>query len=1014
MAIEQPLGNTEEILASLNNEETRSALTATPQEFTGGVFVEAIREAAEVVPMDTPDPVYSWSEKYKALRLSTVTNKLTQAALDAYEAPGFVDFDPDLDRLGNAKGLLRELGLPETLDNLAVLGQGGTAEDQAELAQRLADHEFNQKVLAQHGGLALATGVVDPVYLVADIATFGATRAFRMGRLASGVVGAGGVTSVNIAADATGQDMTTFDYVLSAALTGGAFSLFGGDAANRIADGTGNWYGAVSPVQNTGRSTGTVPPTGTATTPDTNVITRFFSEADTAFPTPEAKALGADLIDDPLIREGFSNNNNAAALRRRTDNELEGIRQEYDDFVEQYLVQDGFNNILTRTIDIGGQYSQAKSVFQREVAAEMLRRNDEFLRFGYTTPGTPGPISEAADLQQKLADRVGRIAQSSGLPGFEDFTPQPGYFHRVWDGAKMRGMGPDTARQLVREAVRAGIRGIDPEDARAISRAIVDRAVAKEAGQSVDFAGALGRADTDAFIDLLREGGLQGADLDSAISRLESLMTTKGLPKAARSRLPLDMSVSIVANGRKYSMVDLIDTDLDRVSRNYAGSMSGRSALAKAGIGGDDKAIQDFRKAHITSLGNLPKETRDAAIRQLDAIIGDFTGAIPDANRLTPNLQRLTAYAQSTQLLAQGLNQAMEYGTIAHRFGAFQTYKEMLKRMPGVRQLLRDVAGDKDLADEVSAVLDLDLARDVRFHPWIQQYDEFELASNTWVDRLLHAGKQALPFLTAQKYVHAHQTRMAMNLALQKVGKAMQGKKDALQMLQEYAPNVDWAPVLARNNTNVTRIGNTIQEMNWASWDADDVDTVINVVLRMIDDSVLKGRTGQGTAFARSTTGQVLGQYRSFVGFAHNKLLRGTMRRNGPLSMATILAHQYPWAVLMLMINEARKGAFDPDDDEFVQNSLKKALGYTAGMGFYADLAGVLGLTGQRGGLSVPVTGIADGPVRIGVGVLKQFDDDPYNDTESLYDVTKGAVGSLPVVMGIPGTALMLEALKED
>jgi hypothetical protein len=994
--------STEEILTQFND-ETRMALTETPESFTGGVLVEQnIAQAeAEEAQAVAPEKDFSFSEAVTAIRKSTATDKLTVNALKAYDDPEFVDFDPELDRIGNAKMLLRELGLPDNEENLAIVGQGGTAEDQAILAQRLTDHQFNQEVLAQHGGWAITANIVDPVYLIADLASFGGTRAFRMGRIGSGVVGAGTVTGVNVLAEQAGQEVTNFDYVLGAALTGGIMSLMGGDAANRIANGTGNWYGRVRTPAQAGQS-------------DTGAVTRFFSAADTAFPTPEAKAMGRDLIDDPLIREEFTNNSNAASIMRRSNNETEGLLAEYDTFVEEHLRQTGFRNWVYRKIDLNGQYTAAKAEFNSQVAGELLRRNDEFLSNGYFTPSGNQALDDAADTYQRIMDRSGEIARDGGLPGFENFTPQPGYFHRVWNGAKIRQIGTKPARELLYQSIRNGIRGIDTADARAIARAITDRAIAKESGLSIDLNGVLGNLDTKALKELLEQGGMSGADLDAAVLRLESKLSERGGVKYARSRLPLDMSVSMRVNGQVVRMQDLIDTDLDRIARNYTATMNGRSALAKAGVGRDDYEIGQWKQKYLATVENLPREQIQAASTQLDTLLSDFTGNIPDVNRLGPNMQRLTSLTNATMLSAQGVWQAAEYATIAHRFGLFQTTKEMFKRMPGVRPLLRAMNQDADLADEVRAVLNLDLARDVRYKPWMQQHDAFLDASDTWADRLLHAGKQAMPFLTGMKYIHQHQTRMAMNLALQKVGKAMQGKEDALAMLREYGPGVDWEPLLARNSANVTRIGNTVESMNWATWAQADVDQIMNATLRMVDDSVLHGRVGQGTSFGRTQLGQVLGQFRSFVGFAHNKLLRGTLNRNGPLAMASLLAFQYPLTVLMVTANEARKGTLELETDEDIKKLMGKAVGYTAGMGFFADAANSIGLTGGRSGLSVPVMGLTQAPGRMISGTRKQFDDDPYNDREGVADIAKGATMVTPIVNGIPGTALFLEALKGD
>lgn len=53
------------------------------------------------------------------------------------------------------------------------------------------------------------------------------------------------------------------------------------------------------------------------------------------------------------------------------------------------------------------------------------------------------------------------------------------------------------------------------------------------------------------------------------------------------------MTVKITTpDGRTISVLDMIDTDLSRLAENYNQQMAGRSALAAAGVGGDDAGIQ--------------------------------------------------------------------------------------------------------------------------------------------------------------------------------------------------------------------------------------------------------------------------------------------------------------------------------------------------------------------------------------------------------------------------------------
>ncbi len=1007
MATKKTVLTLDDIHNAIDNADTGAALTATTEQFTGGTLAPTIEAAqAKSAAALQPDVVDSGSTVFGAVRRNMVTGYLTNAIFDAMQAPEFIDYDPDLNHGENARGLLREYGIPENENNMEIMLKGGTAGDQATIADRLAKHYFDLEVLQRHGTLAFTSAMVDPVTLAVDLGTFGTTRALKLGRMGAASMGAGANTAVLGAADLAGKELTPLDYTITAALSGGVYSIFGGRVGNDIMTGQRNWFGRLRDPNQPGTSS--------------TAVTRFLSEADKVGPTVQSREVAKSVVDDPLRRNEYLQTDNAPSIHRKLNNIMESHLINYDNVIEQTLKDTyGFRNVFSRKLDLGGAYTQAKLKLNTQVAEELLRRNDEFLKYGRVLDVTPTPVSKAADVFQDMMNQSGQIAKAHGLPGFEDFLPQPGYFHRAWSGSKIRALenthGAAKISGLVTEAVKRGIQGITEDDAKILARSILDRAKAKEVNGTVDFMGNLGKTDTNAFIALLKDGGLSGAALESAALRLETLLGEKTLSKYARSRLPLDMTTSFqYADGTRLRMSDLIDTDLDRIGRNYTSVMNGRSALSRAGVGKNDAEIAAWKQKYYASIADLPPQQFDEAVQQMDGILGDFTGNIPEANRLGPLAMRGTSLSNSTMLAAQGVWQGTEYASMAHAFTLAETAKEFFRQFPGIKSALKGMNGRPDLVDEVKAVMNIDLTRDVRWKPWMQQHIEFTAASNSAIDRVLHFGKQAMPFITAQKYIHHHQVNMAMNLALQRFARAMKGDAEALAQIQSYSKDISWEPILKRNIGKVSWAGKNATEMNWGTWSQADTDVVMDTVLRYVDDAVLHGRTGQGSGFSRSATGQILGQFRSFVTLAHNKQMRGTIHNSGKLAYAQLLAFQYPLTVLMVTLNEARKGTLEIETEKDIQKLLQKSIGYTAGLGFYADAAGILGLTGGRGGLGVPIVNAAQAPVKIIGGLTKQFDDNTTNDDETLHDVAKGASMVVPVVGAFPGVAYYLNSLKGE
>lgn len=1002
-----PTFSQDELRKALANEQTGANLTATLDDFTGGTLSSTVDlAAAQQAAALTPDKEFSITEKWDAFRRNTNTNFITNIVLDKQIGDDFAIFDPTINHPEVARSLLEEFNVPVNEETMQAMSKGGTVTDMTTLAKRLSQHQFDLEVLDQHGAVALASGILDPATLVVDMATFGTTKALKLGRLAAGTAGATANVGVLAAAEAGGKEVDAWEYITTAALSGGVFALFGGDIGAQIATGQRNWFGGLSKDR-------------------PSAITRLLSEADTVAPTPTSRAYVKDLIDDPVRRDDYFNNDNAGALKRVLDNKLEGDLSEFDDALHSELARTYGHNQWSRVTDVSGKYSDDWELLQEDVAQELLRRDAEFIKYGHVLPDSsvPKQVKELADKHEQIMNKSGQISRDYGISGFEEFTPRPGYFHRKAMPEKIRAFesdpkfGRNAVLELVTRAIRGGISAIDHADAAVVARAWVDRAIAKEAGMSTDLMGLLGKKDTESIFDLLNESNLDEATKQSIISRLESKLGEKGLPKYARQRIPMDMRVAYTAaDGSTMRMVDLIDTNLSRVNKNYIAAMNGRAALAKAGIGTDDAAIQSWYQGYIKSIEDLPPNQYQQAIDQMDSLLGEFTGNIPAKEVPGQYVRWGMSLANSTMLAAQGLWQGAEYATMAYRFGVAQTAKEFFRQFPGVKGALTKMNGHPDLVDELRNIMDVDLARDIRYRPFNNQHDTFIAANGTVIDRVLHLGKQAMPYVTGMKYIHTHQVRMASNLALTNVANAMRGDAKALADLKAYGKDVDWAGIIARNAGKVSYIDNTgpVRSMNWEAWTRADSDAVMNVVLRYVDDTILFGRVGQGAAFSRTVAGQVLGQFRSFVSLANNKLLRGTIENDGYGAMGLLLAYQYPMTLLMVTLNEARKGTLGDLNDEDYQKELAiKAVGYTSALGFYADAFGVLGLTG-RGGLSAPILAAAGAPAQIINGVKKQVDGDPHNDNESLHDVAKGVSTLIPVLGALPGSAYAINSMKGD
>lgn len=1029
MPAKEPVLQPAELAAAVDPTAAGSALTADWSELNTGVVgasasrAQAVQEAPLLAArVEEARPI---GETTQAALRNTVTGYLVAAGFDNLE-DNWYQPDANFDINREYSDILTQFQIQDTDDNLkALAGTTSSAQAYAEAA-RIKEKEQRESMLAHHGVIALTAEVLDPTTLMADWATWGLGRVARLGRAGFAAAGAGTSVGLTGIADVAGKDYEMLDYVLSAAVTGGAFAVFGPEAKAILA--RNQVPGAVppSPLPAGG------PPAPTPVGPGAGIparkqrwyqpITEFLSETDKLIGhSDEAAALLADMVDDPVRREGILRNSNAASVLRRNANWADGLLKSREDALSKAIGERTGMGYFTRTWDFSGKFGEARDVLNREVADELLRRNSEFSKYGVVSPARIDPVVvKLADEYEQLMTAGARdLAQAQGLKGFEDFTPQPGYFHRAWDEARMRRVqttyGKPFLQNLIGRAAQAGMQ-MTAKEGKALATAITSRMEARASGLRAEFMGSLGKTDTDGIREMLASSGASAAEQKSIMRKIEQNVTEAGKIKYSKSRLPLDMTVSAKApDGTVVQMADLIDTDLSRLAENYMQSLAGRAALSRVGIGGDDASIEAFRKKYRDTLDRprkpLAQDQIDERMLALDHLIGDFTGTRPEQALLSNLGQRAKSLAHSTMLSASGLWQVAENATIAYRYGAAQATGEFIKQFPGVATLLRKAGRDPDLYDEMQTVLGLDLARDVRVRPWLKQHEVNLSASSSTLDRVLFLGQQATPILNAMKFVHTHQARMNSNLAVNTLVRATFGDKRALKLVHNYGlRGQEWKNVQDGIRTNAKVKGKNATQMNWGAWDQGAVDSAMNAALRMMDDTVLYGRAGQGASFSRSAVGQLLGQFRSFVSLAQNKLLRGTLENEGVAGYASMLAYQYPLTMMMVSMNELRKGEDVDFSEEGLLKLSGKAISYTAGLGYIGDVANVVGLTGGRGGMSAPVLGLANAGVSLAEGSKSILTGEVQ---EGLGDYMQAARTVLPIVGIFPGTAALQNALKE-
>lgn len=945
------------------------------------------------------------------------------------------DLEPGYKAEEHIGQIMQEYGLEATEGNIKALSATVSTRDLMQTADTLRGHQEAQQTLADHGTFAFVGGAVDPVWLAMEVASLGTGSALQVGRLGRAGLAAGGAVGITGAANTMGRDTSAGEYLLNAAMAGGVAALFGPAAAATgktpvgqlpplgPTPGAAGKVGSVAAtdLQGVGLASATPVPgfkfnrTGLGKASD--LANKFTTEFDNLTPNPEAVPFSARIMDDPLGRTAGVQENSAASLHRVWKNRAEGYLKNYHDHLADVLKERGGFGFFGRTLDFDGKANAFRESFQNEVYRDIIRRDTEYRRMGSVTRHPDEAIAKAVDHVEEINNFAGQTAKDAGLAGFEEFVPRPGYIHRSWNAdaavGALKTHGGAAVKQLFTKAVKQSIRGADDEMADAIAGAFITRLRAMHANETVDFRGSLGKTDTGSIREMLEDAKLPQSRIDGIMQRLEQNVDEKSRIKYAKGRVDLDMQASItLPNGESLSMLDLVYKDVDRVSENYAQQMVGRSALAAAGVGTSDSEIRQFATNWANAIAG-PKATK-AELKQaqdkIAGVMGDFTGMRPEAHQLGPAAQTVSNLTGMSVLSASGLWQLGEYGTTAFQFGLRETVTGFLAHAPGVRKVMRRIRGDSRLVQEFNDVANFQLTRDVQFKPWLRQVELNETAKDTVWQRAMHYGKQSIPFVNGMKYVQQHQAQMVAELAVQTLTKAARGDAKAIRRLRGHNISQDTLDRIASNVKAFGQVrGNRVTKLGMGAWPATDAERLTMAAARLMDSGLLMARTGEGATWLRSPVGQVLGMFRSFVAYSHNKQLRAITANHGVLGLAHIMAYQYPLMYMLQFVNDARK--HPKGDGEDAAALALKSVGMLGAIGFLGDAAGLLGLTGGQPGLNTPFFSSVNNAGKVFGGVQTMASGDV---TQGAWQTGKALVMATPVLAAFPATATLVESVKPD
>lgn len=679
---------------------------------------------------------------------------------------------------------------------------------------------------------------------------------------------------------------------------------------------------------------------------------------------------------------------------------LSGLRApqgEFEALLRQQMAVEGAG--LGRMLNPGTSREAYKvqQKIEREVQRELFRR-EQMARNGLPvqSPDVPAHITQMADKLDALHALALKEMKAAGVEGAENLLERPGYLNRKWssvaidaalDRMEASGLTREAGQAQLKKLVALSLRRVNLMDQRLaeqVGSSIIDRALRKGYFEDGVFNAPAGAGQLKELRDILKEGGLEHADIERALNVLRVQSDDAGKQGFMKHRMDLDYKATVRVGNDEFSIMDLIDSRVSTIVDQYAQRVSTTSAMSRKGL----RKPSDVEALREELLKSIPDEQMRAEAKELfDNTIAHLRGD-PAGARVPEQFRLLQSYTRAISLAWSGLWQATEYANAMGEYGLLKTMKYASQELPGFKQMLR---GDKADMRSLDVVLADHSTSSLRLRPFLARFEDgYEMDMGNAMQLSSQTMGQLVPMANAMKYVHHHQAKMTGNLILDRVRMAAAGNAKAREALAKHGIE---APVMDKLAEQVKQHGFNVDAWDDAVW-----MQVRPAFGKMMDATVLRNRLGDMPAFAAfDQVGKFIFTYRSFVLAAHNKVLAGGLERNGAGAVGLVLLYQFPLALAAVQAQSVIMGGKPQTQEELV----KKALGQMGGLGLFSEP--LKWATGESNSIGAP------GLIALDRGV-KLFQAGTNLDANA---GGSAALSMIPVVSAIPFVKGMANQIKE-
>lgn len=396
-----------------------------------------------------------------------------------------------------------------------------------------------------------------------------------------------------------------------------------------------------------------------------------------------AQMLAYDLMESAngIIR----NNRSAAMLMDHYHKDMLGNFMPYHDAFDEWASSVKQASVWQKIVD-----TKIRDEFNTQLIGELNERNYGSLGQPRSVPHPT--VTKAADaidatFAREIEINQGRPGEGT-TKGYETMQAKSGYFPQKWLGGKMQklinsgvyGQGA-AGRKAIVQAITESYQSMHPamaaKDAQIWAEAVVDRALTMNEGISLNLVGIMKDNDGRKAIELMMaRNGASKQEIDRLIDTLTGTKEEAGRAGHTKNRVDADLRFT-ASNGIR--LMDLVDTDVNKLVAMRARKAAGSAAMARKGI--YSKADMDeIREAILQEQNaNGPSQTTGSAAdfldkdrhlesRDIEDMFSYFNGT-PIAGGISPMLSRIRKLTNLGLLNQLGLTQLAEFGPMIAAVG---------------------------------------------------------------------------------------------------------------------------------------------------------------------------------------------------------------------------------------------------------------------------------------------------------------------------------------------------------